>query len=56
MEIEGLNKKEFVITIEWVMNAKQLLTEGTIEELDILRESGSAEITDIKLRDKEVKG
>ena len=53
MRTEGMDNKQFVITIEWIMNAEDLLSGGTDDELDILNESGYAEITDIKLRDKE---
>ena len=55
MEIDGLKKKEFVLTIEGVVDADVLIEEGTQEVLDQLRGSGSAEIINIQLRDKEKK-
>ena len=52
-EIEGLKQKEFVITIEWLVDCNILLEEGTENTLEELRGIGSADIIDIKLRDKE---
>ena len=52
MKVEGLEKKEMVIIIEWIVDAEDVVSEGTEEYLEHLRGIGSADITDIKLRDK----
>lgn len=54
-DIAGLDKKEFVVTIEWVVDADVLLGEGTEGALDHLQETGSADITNLELRDKEAR-
>ena len=53
MKVQGLEKKEFVVTIEWIVDAEDLLSEGTEDRLDELRGVGSAEIVNLELRDKE---
>jgi len=52
MEISGLEKKEFEITIQWIVEANVIISEGTEDILEHLRGIGIAEITDIVLRDK----
>ena len=53
MNIEGLDKKEFVIAVRWVVDANYMISDGIEQYLENLREIGSAEVTDIELRDKE---
>jgi len=52
MEIEGMENKEFVVTITWTLDAEHLLSEGTEDALEYLRGTGSADISQIVLRDK----
>ncbi len=53
MGIDWLENKEFVLTIDWIIDANTLVSEGTEEVLDHLRETGSADLINIRLRDKE---
>ena len=50
-EIGRLDRKEFVVTITWVVDAGILLAEGTEEALERLRAMGSADIMNLELRD-----
>ena len=51
--VEGLEKKDLVITVVWVVDAMQIILEGTDEYMNKLNEIGSAVIISLELRDKE---
>ena len=52
MKIPGFENKEFVFTIEYRIDFEDLVSEGMENMLEQMRESGAAEVMDVKLVDK----
>lgn len=53
MKVEDLEKKDFIVTIKWRVDASDHAENGMEEELGVLNERGYAVVEDIELVDKE---